>query len=316
MTRQIPAERPLPDKQRVLERVLADTDEKPRRRTWLLPVAAAASIAVVAAGALTVPSLLKHNGSGVAPQSEVATTKPSASGQQGGKSVSIDQGKLTDAQATAFATECIKWVGAKDRPGQHFDDAPLDWPGAGAKVDKIMHATKIAGRTTGTTDWTVAVRSGDRTYACVGRMPTKDADGKVMRDYDFGTFSTKYPDGLGGTGDGLGIITDLSGRKPTKLSTSRWVVAPPEAATVQRRIVVKGKPTAWFTSEVTDGLGYVRARVEAKLVVGDKVQMETRLLDQDGKPVGASLTERYVAVKIDHGSHATISLQADGAKPR
>lgn len=319
MTRQIPAERSLEHKERILDVVLNEAaDEKPERRTWLLPVAAAASIAVVATGALTVPSLLKHDDPGAAGQSAGATT--AATNKPTEKTIPIDRGKLTAAQAKAFATECAKWIGSKDIPGQTYETAPLNWPGAGAKVDKFLHATQIAGqtdaRTAGSIRWTVAVKSGDHIYACVGRLLTKDADGHAQRDYDFGTFSTKYSDGLGGSGENFGESLDLSGRRPTELSTRRWVVAPAEAATVQRRIVVKGKPTPWFTSEVTDGLGYVQARGEAKLVLGDKAQLETRFLDKDGALVGTLLTERYVAVRLDGGSGKTIALESDRSTPR
>ncbi|QNE16664.1 hypothetical protein F1D05_00570 [Kribbella qitaiheensis] len=318
MTKQIPAERPLPDKQHILEQVLACTDEKPARKTWLLPVAAAASIAVVAVGALTLPSMVKSDhGSGAAGRS--AGTDTALTNEPTEKTISIDRGRLTDAQAKAFGTECAKWIGSRDISGQTSQTAPLNWPGAGAKVDRILHPTRIAGQAdgppVGSTRWTVAVKSGDRIYACVGRMPTQDAHGRVKRDFDFGTFSTKYPDGLGGSGGGFALVIDLSGHKPTKVSTSRWVVAPAEAVTVQRRIVVKGKPTPWFTSEVIDGLGYVQARAEAKLVPGEKFRFETRFLDKDGKPVGASLTEWYVA-RIDGGAGKTIMLESDGTKPR
>jgi hypothetical protein len=314
MIKQIPAERPLPDQQRILERVLADTGKVSGRNRWLLPVAAAASIAVVAGGALTVPSMLRSDEPGTPAGTSTATTA-TATSKPGEKTVSIDQGNLTAAQATAFGTECVKWVGSKDRPGQTYGDAPLDWPGAGAKAEKILHATKIAGRTAGTTDWTVAVKSGSVTYACVGRMTTKGEHGKLMRDYDFGTFSTKYPDGLGGAGDGGGLVTDLKGREPAKLSTNRWVVAPPTATKVQRRFVLKGRPGPWFSSDVVDGLGYISARAEARLVPGDKVRIETRLWDDAGKQVGKLLVEAMSVAPPDP-SRPGITLQPDGIPPR
>ena len=112
----IPAERPLPNKTTILDHLLAETDEKRGRRSWLLPVTAAASIAVVAAGALTVPSLLKHDDPGAAGQSvgasKAATNKPTE------QTVSIDRGKLTDAQAKAFGIECAKWIGSRTFPGR------------------------------------------------------------------------------------------------------------------------------------------------------------------------------------------------------
>ena len=298
MTRQIPAERPLPDKQHILERVLADTDEKPSRRTWLLPVAAAASIAVVAAGALTVPSMLKHNGSGVAQQSQVGTTKPS--GRPAEKSVSIDQGKLTKAQATAFATECIKWVGSEDVPGQTYETAPLDWPGMGAKVDRILHATKVADYDS-STDWTVAVQSGGKTYACVGTITKKWPDGRTLRNYDFHTFSQRHPEGS--TGGAGGSIGNLDGTGVATLLSSQWIVVRPGVTQVQQRIVLKGKPTPWFTTEVADGLAYPRAWGKARLTLGDKVRYETRQLDKDGNQVGAVAVDRRVVTKgIGQGS--------------
>jgi len=294
MTRQIPAERTLPDKQRILEQVLADADEKRRRKTWLLPVAAAASVAVVVGGALTVPSMLKDNSSGVASQSQGGTTKPSTSGQQGGPSVSIDRGKLTEAQAMAFATECIKWVGSKDVPGQTYETAPLDWPGMGAKVDRILHATKVADYDS-STDWTVAVQSGGRTYSCVGTITKKWPDGRTLRNYDFHTFSQRHPEGSGG-GAG-GSIGNLDGKAVVTLLSSQWIVVRPGVTEVQQRIVLKGKPTPWFTTVVADGLAYPRAWGKARLTLGDKVRYETRQLDKDGNQVGAVAVDRTVVTK-------------------
>ena len=147
-------------------------------------------------------------------------------------------------------------------------------------------------------------------------MPTKDAHGHVQRDYEFGTFSTKYPDGLGGTGDGVGLIIDLSGRQTDEAVHEPVGRCPPGGRHRPAPDRREGQADAGFTSEVTDGLGYVQAQAEAKLVAGDKVQLETRLLDQAGKPVSASLTERYVVALTNEGKHSVISLQADSTKPR
>jgi hypothetical protein len=300
MTRQIPAERRLPNKQLVLDRILdetgtdtdtdTDTAADPRtdrhRRSWALPIAAAAAIAIVATGALTVPKLLKSDDA--PPPAGQATTAVTTS-KPADNTVSIDRGKLTAAQASDFATECIKWVGSKDIPGQTYGDAPLDWPGAGAKVDEVLHATKVADSPAGgASDWTVAVRSGGRIYACVGHPTVKDPDGRVRRDYDFTTFSTKYPDGLGGNSDGIGANSASHGLMT--LSTSRWLVAPATAVTAQRRIVVNGKPGPWFSTAVVGGVGYLRAWGQAKLVLGDKVRAETRFLDSSDRPVGRVVT--------------------------
>ena len=315
MIKQLPAERPLPRKQEILERVRSDDGERAGagagggrggHRTWLVPVAAAASIAVIAGGLLTIPALVSSDDNGTNPADQTSPTTPTTP-RISESAVSIDRGKLTDAEATAFGTECVKWVGSRDRPGQ---DSP-DWPGAGAKADKILHATKIVGRPAGSsTDWTVAVKSGGVTYACVGRMTKKGEDGQLVRGYDFGTFSTKYPDGFSGSGEGSGLSSKIDGTGTAKVSTYRWVVAPATATKVQRRIVMNGKPGAWFSSEVVDGLGYVRAFAEARLVPGNKVRFETRLLDDAGQQVGSLLVQAMTVVPTVGGSGG-ITLQSD-----
>ncbi|WP_112238059.1 hypothetical protein [Kribbella monticola] len=300
MTRQIPAERPLPHKTVILDRVLADTDEKRGRKTWLLPVVAAASIAVVATGALTVPSMLKSDpGPAGKGGSSATTTTP----KPADNTVSVDRGSLTEAQAKAFATECIKWVGSHDIPGQTFETAPLDWPGMGAKIGKIRHATKVTDSDR-STDWTVAVDSGGRTYACDGTITTKDPDGRVRRNYTFTTFSRKYPDGLGGSGDTAGSIGKPDGTL-TGFSSSRWVTAGPGVTTVQRRMVMKGKPGPWFTTDVVDGLAYIRSWSSVTLRLGDKARVETRRLDKDGNVVGPVVTDRRIVVKGRSGDGYT-----------
>jgi hypothetical protein len=305
MTRQIPAERPLPNKQLVLDRVLEESGSDPHagrhRPSWALPIAAAAAIAVVATGALTVPRLLKSDHT--PPPAGQASTKTKTTRKPAENTVSVDRGRLTATQAKAFATECIKWVGSHDVPGQTYETAPLDWPGMGAKVDKIRHATKVADSDR-STDWTVAVDSGGRTYACVGTITTKDPDGRVRRNYDFGTFSRKYPDGLGGSGDHPGNIGKPDGTL-TGFSSSRWVTVVPGVTTVQRRMIMKGKPGPWFTTDVVDGLAYIRSWSSATLRLGDKAQVETRRLDKDGNVVGPVVIDRRVVVKGTSGDGYT-----------
>ncbi|HET6297977.1 MAG TPA: hypothetical protein VFG33_31645 [Kribbella sp.] len=299
MIKQLPAERPLPQKQEILERVLSDDGERAGtgagggrggHRTWLVPVAAAASIAVIAGGLLTIPALVSSDDNGTSPADQTSPTTQNTP-RTSESAISIDRGKLTAAEATAFGTECVKSVGAT--------------------VDQILHATKIVGRTAGSsTDWTVAVKSGGSTYACVGRISQKGSDGRLTGAYDFGTFSTKHPDGLGGSGDGSGLISKIDGTGTAKLTTYRWIVAPATATKVQRRILVNGKPGAWFSSDVVDGLGYVRASVEARLVSGNKVRIETRLLDDAGNQVG-NLLVQGMSVVPQVGGSGGITLQSD-----
>ncbi len=81
------------------------------------------------------------------------------------------------------------------------------------------------------------------------------------------------------------------------LLSSQWVVVRPGVTQMQQRIVVKGKPTAWFTTEVVGGIAYARAWGKGKLGPGDKVQYEARQLDKDGNQVGPVAVERRIVVK-------------------
>jgi hypothetical protein len=297
MTRQIPAERPLENKQSILDEVLDDAVDAKRRRGWLLPVAAAASIAVVATGALTLPSLLASDNPG--PEGTASAGTPAGVTTKAGSTPSVkvlDRGKLSPAEATAFATECAKWIGSKDIPGQNFGDAPLNWPGAGAKIDKILHATKIAGRAAGTTDWTVAVRSGGQTWACVGRLPTVDSTGRVLRGYSFGAVSMKHADGQGG-----GALNDAATRSMVRMSSSRWLVGPAAATEVQERLVLNGKAGPWYASAVVDGLSYIQLPQSGPMKLGDKIRIETRMVDAAGQPVTKPMAENHQVIRTSGG---------------
>jgi hypothetical protein len=168
-----------------------------------------------------------------------------------------------------------------------------------------MHATKVPGRSAKhPTDWSVAVKSGAQTAVCVGQPPGKDSEGHVQRDYEFSILSTKHRDALGSLGGGIAV--DGSHGTAT-MSTDRWVVAPPAAAELRRRIVLNGNPGPWFGSPVVDGMGYIRTPKSKPLVAGDKIRIETRLLDDSGRQVGKLLVESHKVVKAD----GFLSLEPD-----
>jgi hypothetical protein len=162
----------MPQKQEFLDRVLADEPKtsSPRNRR-LMPVAAAASIALVAGGVLAVPALTKSGNEGVAPADRTRTEQ--IDGLRVRRGIPIDLGPLTQAQASQLAKECAKWIGSKDLGGGR--EYPLDWPGAGAGagVDAALHAVVVrSGWEPNSSDWTVAIKSGGQIYACVGH-PTR-----------------------------------------------------------------------------------------------------------------------------------------------
>jgi hypothetical protein len=280
MIKQLPAERPLPDKQVILDRVLAE-DSAPAKRGWLMPVAAAASIAVIAGGVLTVPALMKSDdGTGPAGQSQTGATKHTA-GTPAGMGQSIDAGRLTPAQASEFGKACARMIGATD-PWKFPDQLPSNWPDGHAKVNAILHPTVVrSGWDPKATDKTVVIKSGGKTYGCVGQVTKKRPDGSTTFGYDWATFATSKQ-GVHGTGGGMAgtIVLD---NKPDKLVTDRWIVVGPEVATVRQRLILKGKASPWFTTKVVDGFAYIRAWNQAALAIGDKVQLETQQLDSNGK---------------------------------
>jgi hypothetical protein len=284
MIKQLPAERPLAQKQEILDRVLADNSRWAGRKTWLIPVAAAASIAVVAGGVLAIPHLTGRHDQGVAGQSQTGAVERT-DGMHAGTGESIDAGRLTPAQASEFAKACVKWIGATDphHVSTFPDLPPSNWPDGHAKVDAILHPTLVrSGWDSKATDKTVVVKSGGKTYGCVGQLTKKLPDGRSMFGYDFSTF-VHGKHGIYGTAGGLRGSYITLDNKPDKLVTDRWIEVGPEAATVRQRLILKGKASPWFTTKVVDGLAYIRAWNQAILAVGDKGRLETQVLDQKGQ---------------------------------
>jgi hypothetical protein len=117
MIKQLPAERPLAQKQEILDRVLADDSRRAGRKTRLIPVAAAASIAVIAGSVLTIPHLTGRHDHSAAGQSKTGSVEQT-DGLPAGTGESIDAGRLTPAQASEFAKACAKMIGATDSADQ------------------------------------------------------------------------------------------------------------------------------------------------------------------------------------------------------
>jgi hypothetical protein len=255
MTTRMPAERTLPHKQEILERVLAEEQRPARRRGWMVPVAAAASIAVVAGGALTINSLRDGSnptdGGPAVVQSPAA--RPSVPGSLG---ISIDRGRLTEAQAAQAAKNCLKWFG-------------------NPKVDGILHPTLVSYGRSGATVPAFAVRSGDRTYTCVGPQ-------RAGGVWDAGTRRKPLETNLGWFG------ASAIGRRGRLdwLMVSGWTAVDDGVASVRRRVVANGKPAPWYVTKAVDGIAYVQAQSDQVLRLGDKVTVETQQLDESGRLAG------------------------------
>jgi hypothetical protein len=259
MMKQVPPERPLPHKQAILDRVLQDEVPSARERTRLMPLAAAAAIAAVIGGALTLPSLRQDHG--VDPAAQAASSNQGLQNtEEPSNGVSTYAGRLTPAQANQFAATCVRFVGAK--------------------VGTILHPTLVRTRSGGL-DWSVVVKSGSKTYGCVGPSHGKAGD------VSFVTFPA--PDKRRtqlGVDTGGGASDRPKG--PDDLSNGMWVVAGRGVTTVQQRFVLEGKSGPWFTTPVIDGLAYVHSWAKTASVDGQKIVVQTRQLDRDGEQVGVT----------------------------
>lgn len=262
MTTRMPAERTLPHKQEILERVLAEEQRPTRRRGWMVPVAAAASIAVVAGGALTINSLRdgsKPTDGGPAvlqsPTPRPSTARPSTA-RPSSLGISIDRGRLTEAQAAQAAKNCLEWL-------------------TNPKVDGILHPTLVSNGRSGATVPALVVRSGNSTYTCVG--PPKAGGG-----WDAATRSKPLKTSLGWFS--TGAIT-RRGRLDW-IMVSGWTAVDDGVVSVRRRVVTNGKPAPWYVTKAVDGIAYIQAQNDRVLRLGDKVTVETQQLDESGRLVG------------------------------
>jgi hypothetical protein len=276
MTRQIPtdlphipAERPLPDKQQVLARILVDDAPlapRPfRSRRWLTPAVAAASIAVIAGGALLIAGLNRSNGE---PAGQSSAGK--SAGTSGARDISIDRGSLTPAQAKIAARQCLAGLTRSSGP---------------VPIDRILHPVKVARAGSRTPVPTLVVRSGQRWYTCLGPE-------KPNSIWDFSTHRRPLEVHLNPTGFG-GIAH--SGTLD-QIFLDSWTAVDPGVATVRRRIIIHGQPGPWYTTKAVDGLAFIHAWDGRDLHLGDKIAVQTEQLDPTGHRIGP-LAETTTAVK-------------------
>lgn len=314
MTTQIPPERPLPHKQLVLDRIL--TDAAPvRRRTWVVPVAAAASVAVVAGGLLAA-NLADSN----TPQPGPAPAAgPTATGRVGtprpatAASVQVNLGPLSAAEKTGMVSACM---------------TEASQAGAQAKAGTVTHAIRVKGWSAARpTELTVAVldTNSGLVISCVGRpgghtrsgQPTtgvaagvvggdaaEAAKGKMVINPTDATHPAAPTDQLAGW-----YFIDLD-RSPDLLVRDSWYRTDDRVSALRQRYVVKGRPGPWYVARAVDGLVFLRSWDRSTaLRKGDVVRVETQVLghrnelldapaDQKG---GGGLTESPGPTRVDTG---------------
>jgi hypothetical protein len=298
MNRQLPPERPLPDKQRILRRILAETrgdaadEPEKRRRPWLIPVVAAAAVAAIVAAALVVPQTLKSGDPAVPPATTPAEPE-----------TSLDLGPLSQAEITEFLRHCKPWD---------------------SKTEKVLHTRKVRSGWGDGVEWTVAIQGrslgadglapGDRRVtACSGR-PTKSLEGTFadqnfrMENFDDETAPAPTAEELANLPEGSSFVTyryDDSFRpaegfelsvQPGKFTSSVWIKVPPAVDRVRQRLVVNGKAQQWFSNKAVDGLSYVHTWMEPPIREADTIELEVEFLDSSNQLVGVPGAEGGQAV--------------------
>ncbi|GAA1577588.1 hypothetical protein GCM10009789_33850 [Kribbella sancticallisti] len=292
-----PAERPLPHKQDILERVLAGETPQTRTRTWLIPVAAAASIAVVAGGLVAATSGHENQpapGPAAGP-TPTKSGKPSAKSTPAGPAdVRVNVGPLKAAEASALAEACV---------------SPAE--GHQGEVGEISHAFTVRSWVDPRkTENSVVVldKSNGLIYGCVGFPTAKTPTGEVVDGFEAGLVGGDPVEARKGKSvinptDAThpAVPTDSGGsryfidfdRSPDRLMTDAWYRVDERVAEMRQRYVIKGKPGPWFVGDAVDGTVFLRAWDESTaLQKGDEVRIETQVLDRNGKLLDAPADQK------------------------
>jgi hypothetical protein len=266
MTRQPPAERTLPDPERVLRRILSEHQPVRRRTGWLVPAIAAGAVAAIVAAALLVPPALRSGDQDV---------KPAATPSQPAE-INLDLRPLSQAEINTFLQHCWFWNGTEE---------------------KVVHAVKIKSGWGDGEDWTLAmighgtggngVAPGDnRVTGCSGRPHGKTDGTPAEQGFRLENFWTtlgpmRYDDSFRPDEGTLFELDDA------KLTSSSWIRVPATVQRTRQRIVYDDQQTSsWFSSKAVDGLTYVQTWLDwAKVKQPTKLQLETQFLDSSGKAI-------------------------------
>ncbi|MGW6281623.1 hypothetical protein [Kribbella sp. NPDC055071] len=308
MTTKLPTDRPLPHKQEILERVLAEAVQGDhRRRGWLVPVGAAASIALVAGGVLVATA--GHDQTRQAPTAGPASKNPSKAPATVPRKppltrplpseIDIDLGPLTAAEEAAAAQNCLSQSGDANQATQ------------------IGHATRVMSWVPGKVDSTVAFTTAPEglRVGCAGPPTAMEAavvggDRAAAKRYKI---ALNQPDATHPAapteGNGSYQFIDFD-KKPDLVVKDAWYRVDERVASIRQRWVMRGKPGPWYVANALDGLVFLRSWDESTaLKLGETVRVETQVLDKDGKLLdapgdqkgGGGLTPSPGTTRVDEG---------------
>jgi hypothetical protein len=274
----LPAERTLPNKQLVLDRVLAD-DRPAQRPAWLVPVAAAAAVSMIAGGIALGPRLA--GGTSPAPASSPSATDRAAK-TPAERSIDLDLGPIPAARAAELGRSCLAFA-------------------VGGGTGTVSHAVRVRSWGRKKSQEIVAVLDprdgllfGCETHTAaspgqievsatvVGGNPATAKKSKIVINP---TDSTHPAVPTEGNSSAAFIEFD---DKPDLLVREAWYRVDERVDRMRQRFVVKGRPGPWYVAEASDGLVFLRSWDEsAALRKGDAVRIETHVIDRQGNLLDA-----------------------------
>lgn len=295
-----PAERQLPNKQAVLDRVLAD--EAPHTRRWLSVVAAAASVGVIAGGTFAVTNLQSdsHGDNGLATAPRLPTTRPPSSPSSTTsaqrhepveRSVQLNIGPLSPAVAQRFAAACERFmkVDVTDPAYSHaikIDGGAYRWIGLTLVItDRATHdAYACSGGARGERG------NGSSKYEVISAGFISGPDAATYKSVVNPTDATHpaAPTDLGGFSTGIYLDN-----RPDSVVPDGWYRVDERVASMRQRILVNGHPTPWYVADAVDGTVYQTSWLTSTVLhKGDLVRVETQVLGADGQLLDAPADQR------------------------
>lgn len=296
MNAHLPPERTLSDKESRVATILRD--EAPSARRWLIPIAAAASVALVGGGVYAVSTA---GSGGQDDGAGPATGKPSATRAVPKKpkspaTVDILDRELTGSELATFTARCLE---AATGPAMAAHGKGVTFEPA-----EIAYAWNLVNSTVPDSPaelyMVVEDRQSDSTFYCSGIRN----EGQIPAADQLASFPFRGPLALKSTtnqtdpthpaiptdgGGGIGGWAEDDDQPDGVSASASLYIVDDRVAVMRQRLYVKGQqPGPWLTSAAHGGYAVVLASLAPRpLHAGDKVVLETQVLDAQGNLLDA-----------------------------